>query len=426
MTTELPYGSHTVRVAIPWGRCLGALDVADVPAVRDVADAIRQALSHPIGINTGLDGIVKPGETIAILVSDSFRQTRADQILPVLVEALCAAGVREEDILVVFATGVHRPPRIEEQAQIVGPEFFSRFRGRFLCHDPYDDQGLAYLGETTRGTPVRMNREVCDCDTGAVVLHYFAGYGGGRKAVLPGVASEDCIAHNHAMNLDPEEDRLNPAACIGRLNGNPVSEDMLEGARMGGVDLIVNTVLNRRGEIAAVFAGELDGAHRAAARFAHDVFAVYIEQRADFVVAASASTKNFVQTHKALYNAYQAVKPSGRVLLLAPCPEGLGGEPFVKWLRLGEPAAIFPELRRHSEINGQTALSTLQKGPQTLMVTSMDSEEVAMLKARKAGSVEEAVEVVRAELLGAGVGEPTFYVMPSAAYSAPFMAGERF
>src|SRR5690606_23695176 len=132
--------------------------------------------------------------------------------------------------------------------------------------------------------------------------------------------------------LHPERDELDPAVRIGGLDGNPVAEDMLEAARFVRVDGIVNTVLRRDGKIARLFVGELDAAHREACDFAMDCYAAHLDEPAHLVIAASAGTKNFVQTHKSLYNAFQAMAPGGRIILAAPCPEGLGSRQFTKWL----------------------------------------------------------------------------------------------
>lgn len=422
---EIPYGESFLRARVPGGQCLGTLDIRDLPELPNRVESIRKVLEHPIGMETSLFEIAGPGESVAILVSDSFRQTRADQFVPVLVGGLVWAGVSEEDISITFATGTHRGPTSEEQEQILGKGLYSRFKGRLFVHDPRDRENLVSLGTTSRGTEVEINRRVHESDhiiaTGAVALHYFGGFGGGRKSVLPGIASVDTIAHNHAMNLDPEGDRLNPAVGIGELDGNPVAEDMLEGAKLTHVDAIVNTVLNRRGEITGFFAGELEAAHRAATVFAGNLFSVEVDARADLVVAASPSTLNYVQTHKALFNAYQAVRPGGRIVLAAPCSEGLGGEQFVKWLRLGTRAAIIDGLRRQSEINGQTALSTVEKAPITLLVSELEEEEVALLGGRKSATLQDAVDLACVELQEGGCLNPKYYVMPSAAYTVPFV-----
>jgi nickel-dependent lactate racemase len=422
MEISLPYGDTMLGAPLDWARVIATLDVAGVPPLPDVAGAMRDALEHPRGMPASfLDGF-QGGERVAIIVSDSFRQTRVNELLPVLLDQLAAANIADVDISFCFATGVHRAPTVDEQRRILGDEVHARFAPNCHCHDAFDDANLVLIGTTSRGTPVRINRRVAECDriivTGTVVFHYFGGFGGGRKSVLPGIAAAGTIAHNHAMNLHPVNDQLDPNVRIGALDGNPVAEDMLEGARLALVHGIVNTVLNRRGEIAGLFAGELDTAHRAACEFARGLFAVPIETRADLVIASAGGAKNFVQSHKALYNAWQAVKPGGRIIFLAKCEEGLGAEKFAQWVRLRRPAAIIAQLRKNSEINGQTALSTVQKAPSAIFVTDMAEPEVALLGARKASSLEEALQRVRADL--AQLASPTCYLMPSASYSVPF------
>jgi nickel-dependent lactate racemase len=421
---EMPYGPDMVQAMVPAGRLLGTLDVSEAAPLEDRDQAIRDAIENPIGLAKNIFQTVNPGETVAIVVPDSFRTTRIEQVLPILVDGLVGAGTAEVDITFVYATGTHRGPTPDEERRILGDWIYERFKEQAFAHDPRDQDNLVYVGTTSRGTRVHINRRVHEADriiaTGAVVLHYFGGYGGGRKSIVPGVASVTTIASNHSMNLHPTEDQIDPAVRIGGLDGNPVAEDMLEATRLTHVDLIVNTVLNRDSQIAAVYAGELDAAHLVATKFAHNLFAASIDQQADLVIAASPSTQNFVQTHKALFNSYQAVKPDGRIILLAPCPEGLGGEQFAKWLRLGSREATIAGLRKESEINGQTALSTIQKAPITYIVTEMSDDDVAMLGASRADSLEDAVGRATADLAAAGCPEPTAYLMPSAAYTVPF------
>jgi nickel-dependent lactate racemase len=423
-SVDVPYGAQTASATLPGGTLLGTLDVSDVPALPQLESEINDALENPIGQERSIFNIVSPGETVAIVVSDSFRQTRVDMVLPVLIAGLLDAGIDESDISFTYSTGTHRGPTPEEEQRILGDEIYQRFKDQTYTHDPRDTGNLAYVGSTARGTSVHINRRVHEADriiaTGAVVLHYFGGYGGGRKSIVPGVSSVETIASNHSMNLHPTEDKLDPAVRIGGIDGNPVAEDMLEAAKLTHVDCIVNTVLNRKGEIARVFAGDMEAAHAQACEYARELFAVEIDERADLVIAASPSTQNFVQTHKALFNSYQAVKPDGRIVLLAPCAEGLGGDQFGKWLRLGTREAIIAGLRKESEINGQTALSTTAKSPITVLVTEMDDDDVATLGARRADSLQAAIDLVVGELAAAGRPDPTCFVMPSAAYTVPF------
>jgi nickel-dependent lactate racemase len=281
------------------------------------------------------------------------------------------------------------------------------------------------FGTTSRGTPVRINRRVAESRRriliGAVVFHYFAGYGGGRKLLLPGVAARESIAHNHAMTLDPAEDRINPAVRIGRMPGNPVAEDMLEAARMVGADYCINSVLDRTGGIAGLYCGHMEHAHAAGVEHARRMFAAHIPQQADLVIANAGNVRNFVQSHKALYNAWQAMKPNGRIVLATRCEEGLGTARFIEWVRMADRATIIRELRKRGEINGQTALSTREKAPSALFVTELGEDEVGALGGRKVSCLQAGVDQAFAELRERGVSRPTCWIMPSAAYTVPFV-----
>lgn len=423
---RMPYGDEIVAAALEWGHILDTLDIADAPALNEPDTVLAAGLEHPIGQEEPVFARFHAGEQIAIVVSDSFRATGIDRLLPCLLDRLEEAGCRDEDIFFLFSTGSHRGPTDAEAMRILGTEVFLRFRHRAFTHDPADASQLVCIGDTSRGTPVYLNRRLLEADrvivTGTVVLHYFGGFGGGRKSIVPGLAGLDTIAHNHALNLHPTQDQLNPAVHIGVLDGNPVAEDMLEGAEACDIDCLINTVLNRDGEIAGVFTGDMDAAHRAACDFARSLYAVNIRERADVVIASAGKAKNYVQSHKALFNAYQAVKPGGRIIFLAEVPEGFGGNKFTQWLNLGSRERIIAELRKNAEINGQTALSTIEKGPITLFVTELSPEQCALMGGRKADSLDAALAVVRDEMQQSGVAEPTIYLMPSASYTVPFLA----
>lgn len=402
-----------------WGECLGSIDIADAPALPDVDAALREGLSKPIGMDRAFLAGFRPGETVAIIVSDAYRQTGVDRYLPVLIEELNRAGIRDSDLRFIFASGTHRVPAPDQQRTILGAAVYDRFQGFTYTREAYNAERHVHVGVTSRGTPVEIDRLAHECDriiaTGAVVLHYFGGFGGGRKSIVPGISSARTIAHNHAMNLHPTENRLHPDVRVGVLDGNPVAEDMLEAAKLARVHGIINTVLNRQGQIAGLFVGELERAHRAAAEMARSLFAVPIQRKADLVIASAGSAKNYVQSHKALYNAYQAMKPGGRIIFLAPCEEGLGGEQIEKWLRLGSVDSIIAALRQQSEIYGQTALSTREKSPSAIMVTNLPEESVRLIGAHKANDFEQALHIAKLEL----PAQPTYYLMPSASYTVP-------
>lgn len=428
MNISLPYGERSLPADLSGVELLGAIDIKPASSLKDVPGVLRAGLEKPIGQTQPFGTALKSGDTVAIIVSDSFRKTGIHHVLPGLVEHLNTCGIADEGMLFVYATGTHRGPTPEEEAVILGADICARFQSQTLAHDPFDPDALVHIGDTSRGTPVWMNKRVCACDhvivTGTVVLHYFAGYGGGRKAVVPGVAGVETIARNHAMNLSPDDDRLDPAVKIGALGGNPVAEDMLEATRFLPVALLVNTVLNRDGEIAGLFTGDIEIAHEAAVACARDMYLAPITQQADLVIATAGTAKNYIQSHKALYNAYQAMRPGGRIVFLTPSPEGYGGNKFRDWVSLGTPEAVISELRKNAEINGQTALSTLQKAPSSIFVTEMSREEVTRLGARKAATLGDAITLAREELAADGYTTPTTWIMPSASYSVPVLGHE--
>ncbi len=425
MNVTVPYASGELTASLPRGRMLGTLTVASCPPIVPVEDALECALAAPIGCEQPLEKRFHPGESALIIVSDHTRKTGVHLLLPRLIHWLNTCGIAPEAIAFLIASGVHRPANLEEQTAILGAGILTAFQGRIHNHNAHDAAALMHVGNTQRGTPVYLNRLVDAYDhvilTGSVVMHYFAGFGGGRKALMPGVAGATTIAHNHALNLHPAEDRLNPAVRIGVLDGNPVAEDMLEAARMHPPEFIVNTVLNRDGDIAGLFVGELDAAHRAACAFARERFGVPIQEQADLVIAAMPTASNFIQCHKALFNAWCAMKPGGRIVLLAPAPEGLGGDGFRRYLEMRTPAAVVAALRRQADINGQTALSTLQKTPNVILISELAAADVNVLGARKADTLEHALALACDQLRQTGVDTPTCLLMPDAGLTVPII-----
>lgn len=423
----MPYGPKMVDAILPHGNLLGTLEVPAVGVCASPGALLAGALENPSGMQGhGLDGFL-PGDRVVIVVSDIFRRTGMEILLPALLEGLGRRGVSPEDIHFLVATGVHRPSTSGEICQILGAEVHARHACRVTVHNAYDRESLSFLGRTSRGTPVWINRMVLPPAkiilTGTVVLHYFAGFGGGRKSLVPGVAGEETISANHSLNLDPVHERLNPAVRIGVTAGNPVAEDMHEAAAMVPVALVVNTVLAPDGGVAGVFAGDRDAAHSDACAAAAGMYVREIGCQADLVVASSGGARNFIQSHKALFNAWQALRPGGVMVFLAPASEGLGTERFREWLSLGSPGEVMRALRTRAEINGQTALSTLGKAPSAVMVTEMTEQDTAATGAEKAPGFQEAVDRAFVRLRASGIDSPSVLLMPHASHTVPELRG---
>lgn len=342
MQMELGFGAGVQRLDIPDQNLLSVLTPNPVEKDLTGEAEVRRALQNPIGCPP-LKEIVKPGEKIAIITSDITRPMPTYKVMPALLDELYAAGVKAGDVTLVFALGSHRKHTPEEQKKLAGERAFSEI----TCIDG-DANDCVHIGVTQRGTPVDIVRCVAEADRriclGNIEYHYFAGYSGGAKAIMPGVSTRAAIQSNHSRMVEE-------AACAGKLAGNPVREDIEEAAAMVGVDFIVNVVLDEHKEIIHASAGELTLAHRDGCAFLDKLYAIQIPERADIVVVSQGGAPkdlNLYQTQKALDNAKHAVKKGGAIVLIGSCKEGLGEKVFEEWL-LNAPTSRSLIDRIHSE-----------------------------------------------------------------------------
>ena len=397
---HLKYGLEGFDIAL-MARVLEAAPASGLP---DPATEIRRALASPIG-TPPLAEIIHPGERVAIVTSDITRYTGSELYLPVLVDELNRCGIADRDIEIIIALGIHREQSAEEHRKILGPLF-----GRIAIHDhDCDDRAeLVDLGRTSSGLPVCINQRVMTADrvivTGTIGLHYFAGFGGGRKSLVPGVASrETCMATHFAIFNPPELGGRNPKACTANLDGNPVHQAILEAAKMVEPDFLLNTVLTTDKKIVKVFCGDLEKAHLEGCELARDLYTVPLEQPVDLaIVSCGGHPKdiNFIQAHKALDYGVHAVRPGGTVILLAACPDGFGNDTFFDWFNYEDLDIFEKTLRSRYEINGQTAFSTLSKARtwHVILVSEFTSAQTAKMGMEKADSLDEAMQMAYKQL----------------------------
>ena len=312
--------------------------------------SVSQALKTPIG-SRRLRDIVKPKETIAIITSDITRPLPSHVLLPPLLSELEAAGVAMSDITVVFALGSHRGHTEAEMRKLVGEQVFGRVR----CVD-HDPANCVRMGVSRQGTPYDVFRPVAQARRriclGNIEYHYFAGYSGGAKAIMPGVCTRDAIQANHSMMVRPE-------ACAGRLDGNPVREDIEEVLSFCPVDFILNVVLDEHKEIAHIVCGDVLAAHHEGCAFLDGLYKIPIAAKADIVLVSPGGFPkdiNLYQAQKALDNARHAVRDGGIIILCASCTEGLGEDVFERWMTTAaSPHAMTVEIARHFELGGHKA-----------------------------------------------------------------------
>lgn len=416
---ELKYGHTTLTCDLPQARVLRA--AAPVPRAAP-AELVRAALAAPIG-SPPLEDIVRAGEKVVIVTSDITRYTGSEHYLPVLVDHLNGCGIREEDITVVIALGIHRAQSDAEHRKILGPLYG---RIRVVDHDCDNPAELVTLGETPSGLPVAVNRRVTEAErvivTGTVGFHYFAGFGGGRKGLVPGVAArETCMATHFAVFNPPEIGGKHPQATTAILDGNPVHEAILAAARMIKPDFLLNTLLSPHKEILEVYCGELEQAHRAGCLRCRELYSVPLEQPADLaIVSCGGHPKdiNFIQAHKALDYGVNAVRPGGTLILLAACADGFGNKTFFDWFRFQDLTQFEAALRAHYEINGQTAYATLMKAQtyRVILVSEFSHAQTQAMGMEKAADLDDALRMALVNL----PADPRTVVIPDGGTVLPF------
>ena len=350
MKLEFGYGAGVQTVELPEKNLIGVLKSNPMPHERTGPDAVQDALAHPIGAPR-LRALAKPGQKIAIIASDISRPVPSYEILPAVLDELIAAGCRREDVTVVFALGSHRHHTEEEKRHLAGSAVYDT-----VCCVDSDPTDCVHMGTTKNGTPVDITRVVAEADfricTGNIEFHYFAGYSGGAKAIMPGVSTPAAIQANHSL-------MVSPAACAGNLDTNPLRQDLEEAGRICGIDYIVNVVLDEHKHIVYAVAGDTLEAHRAGCRYLDRMYRKPIPAPADIVIVSQGGAPkdaNLYQTQKALDNAKHAVRKGGTIILIGACSEGLGSSKFEQWLTSAPTAhSMIERIGRQFEFGGHKA-----------------------------------------------------------------------
>ncbi len=388
----LPYGKTEVCARIPTRNFLGMIEPKEKPGVADPRVEVERALNEPIGAKR-LSEIAKAGYKAAVVVDDATRATPSYLMVPPILDELNKAGVKDEDITVIFGCGTHRPVSPEEMKTLVGEETLERVKA--ISHD-CRAKDLVYVGKTkTLGTKVYVNKVFAEADvkvlTGDVGLHYYAGYGGGRKSVLPAISGIETIQHNHAAILHLQ-------ARTGILEGNPVHEDMVEAARLAKPDFVLNIVTNSKGELVRAFAGDLEKAHAEGVRLVDEMYKVPIERRAKIVVVSPGGHPldiDLFQAYKGVDCALEAVKRGGVIIWVAECPEGHGNQVFYDWMtKFKELKQMETEIKRRFKVGGHKAyylLKALQKVKIILVSTLPDYYAANVFKLKTAKAVNDAL-----------------------------------
>ncbi len=371
MKLEFGFGSGIQAVELPEENLLGVLTANAVEYDLTGEAEVERALAEPIGAPE-LGEVVKPGEKIAIVTSDITRPCPTWQILPALLKRLYAAGVQKQDITLVFALGSHRHHTPEEMQHLAGDMAYNEIK----CVDS-DPEDCINMGATKHGTPVDITRVVAEADKriclANIEYHYFAGYSGGAKSIMPGVSNRTAIQVNHSMMVQPE-------AHAGRLAGNPIREDIEEAAAICGIDYIVNVVLDEHKQIIKAVAGDVTQAHRAGCAFLDTLYRKEIKQKVDIVLVSQGGAPkdlNLYQTQKALDNAKHAVREGGVIILIGSCKEGLGEKTFQTWIEeANKPQDLIDRVQADFKLGGHkaAAIAMVLANADVYLVSEMPEE----------------------------------------------------
>lgn len=391
---SLKYGDEYLWANIPSKNILGILYPEDLKAVMDPLGEVRRALREPIG-SEPLYQMARGKKNIVIICSDITRPSPSYQLVPPVIEELNKAGVRDEEITIVFALGNHRPHKEEEMKKLVGEYIYQRIK--CIDHDP---EKCVCLGTSSRGTPIWVFEPVTNADfiicTGNLEFHYFAGYSAGDKALMPGVCGKETIQANHSMLFDPK-------ARSGQLEGNPIRQDIEEIGKLCGVKFIVNAVLNTANEIVKVVAGDPVQAHRDGCQVVDKMYKRSVGCKADIVICSAGGhpkDMNMYQAQKAFENASYAVKEGGIIILAAKCNELLGEKLFNDWMTraqtLDDPIDWIKEefiLGAHKA----AVICKVLKNTKAYLISSMPEELVRKCFFEPAASVDEALQLALQE-----------------------------
>jgi nickel-dependent lactate racemase len=415
---ELKYGSTTFPLELPPQRLAGVI----APSPCSVSESPEAIITAALDGCAAVFSTFKSGEKVVIVTSDITRYTGSEIYLPLLVERLNRQGIADADIEILIALGIHRKQTTQEHQKILG-SLYGRIR--VTDHECDNSAELVVIGTTANGVEVSINRRAVEADhlilTGTIGFHYFAGFGGGRKSVLPGIASrKSCMASHFAVLNPGEGSGKNPLATTGNLEGNPVHQTMVEGCAFAKPSFILNTVLSADKRIIAAFAGDWREAHEAGCRYYRERFAHPLTEKSDLVIASCGGFPkdiNLIQAHKSMEYAAQALKDDGVMILLAECRDGFGNGTFFNWFRHKRLKDFEAALRAGYEINGQTAYSLLQKAQRfrIILVSLFPAEQVEQMGMIPAQTLDEALN------LASGMLPPEWrcYLMPEAGSVLP-------
>lgn len=422
----LKYHNTQIEVPDPPVREIKTLTGGNIEPLSNPADSLLLALDNPIE-SPPLRDMIPPRGYVCILVSDITRKTRMDVVLPVILNYLNNNGVGDERIRILVCIGTHKRHTEEQLIKIVGSDCIGRFDINETHQENPDD--YIYTGNTDHETPVYFHKVAVDSSliiaTGGITFHYFAGFSGGRKSFIPGLARVDTIQTNHSLTYLKVngEGKRNPNCESARLDGNPVSEDMEDGFKlMPTPSFLVNLILNPTGEVAGICTGDVISAHRQGCERFKALYSIPIDREADIVLASAGgypSDINLLQSHKSMINCEKAVKKQGTIFLSARCSEGISLSGYPDFMKTHSRAELIDRLISNYEIHGGTTdnLMNITDNAKLFLMSDIDNDTLKAVGVTPFKAGENSWDDIFRGLSG----DSLCYVMPDASKFMPVL-----
>jgi lactate racemase len=414
-TIYLPYGTTKQEVRIPVSNLQDIYEIGDqnTQPLNELS-ILKLALENPIG-SPRIADIAGQDMRVAIITSDNTRPCPTTKLLPPILAELEDAGVQPENITIVFGLGLHRTMTESDIHELIPLDVSQKYH--LKNHNAED---TIFLGTTSRGTPIEVFRPVAEADLriclGNLEFHYFAGFSGGAKAIIPGCASQDTITANHGLMVQPE-------ARAGILKGNPVREDLEEAANSLGPIFLLNVIVDNHNIIRAAFSGDITAAHRVGCDHVISRGAISQASPADIVIVSAGGFPkdiNLYQAQKALDNASHAVRDGGIIILVAECREGFGNKIFETWMHEAyDPERLLKKIKQNFVLGGHkaAAIAAILRRTSIYLVSSLPWTSVSNCSIQPYENIDKALE---AALLDIGENS-SIVVMPHGGSMLPMI-----
>lgn len=422
VTIPFYYGKRFMNVKIPHNS--DVILSKPVESLRNIEEVLRVKMANPIGSKPLYDILAKR-KKLCIIVPDKTRNCHQKTLISIILKEV--EKCKPRDVKLLIANGLHSAMTREEIVEVVGEDVMQKYN--LVNHVPYDKDQLAdFELKTSYGTPVTINRIAAESDCvialGLVEPHFFAGYSGGRKALLPGIAGVAAIFNNHSYKMidDP-----NSAYCI--LEGNPIHHDMIEFMKLADLPVfLINITLNSKMEVTDVFTGDPILAHKTAVSHLESYAKVSIRKPADIVIVSNGGyplDRNLYQTVKGIAAANNVVKKGGIIIMIAECKDGLGGhENFKTLMQKNSPEEVLEEIKTMEPIpdqwQAQILANVLKKAKVILVTEGVSAQMIKKMQMEPANSIDEAMNLARKIC---GVKSPKVAAMPEGPYTIPKLIG---